>query len=53
MNGYCKDCLYAKAGFCTLLKVETDSFDTCRWYEPQKVECNNSQRNSVENPYEH
>ncbi len=33
MNGYCKDCRYCKFGYCTLLKIAIDPFDTCRWYE--------------------
>lgn len=33
MNGYCKDCLHCKFGYCTLLKIDIDPFDTCRWYK--------------------
>ena len=33
MNGYCKDCLHRKFGHCTLLKIDIDPFDTCRWYK--------------------
>lgn len=43
MNGYCKDCLYTKSGYCALLKVETDSFDTCRWYEAKPTILQHSQ----------